>query len=50
MKCPVELQQSNLEIVLTEDQERDAQRQVLQVSLRYVSCLPAAACQQCRGA
>lgn len=33
MKCPEVLQNSQLEIVLTEDQERDAARQTLQVLL-----------------
>lgn len=30
MKCPSELQQSSLEVVITDDQDRDVQRQALQ--------------------
>ena len=32
-KCPLDLQQSQLEIVVSDDVERDAQRQSLQVSI-----------------
>eukprot|EP00983_Pelagomonas_calceolata_P011094 357733-Pelagomonas_calceolata.AAC.4 len=38
-KCPLEVQQLGLpEIVISEDSERDQQRQVLQVSLRASGC------------